>query len=119
MRVPGCVYHSNGLVPMREASAGTRTTGFERQESPIRIWQCEVPDCGGLYDHVLGYHREKTPEKPHSTLTSVWANETMCREHSLPMLAAAEEYEVITFRCPDPLCNNHVFAPRAALSFEP
>jgi hypothetical protein len=118
MLVPGCVYHSIGLVPMRKATR-TQTTGFERQESLILMWECEALDCGGLYDHAVGYHRAKTEEKPHSILASVWANETMCREHALPMLAAAEENEVITFRCPNPLCDNHVFVPRAALSFEP
>jgi hypothetical protein len=119
MLVPRCIYHSIGLVAMREGSPRTRTTGFERQESLMRIWECEVPGCGGLYDHAFGYHRAETEEKPHSLLTSVWAKETVCREHALPMLAAAEEYEVITFRCPNPVCDNHVFVPRTALGCEP
>jgi hypothetical protein len=116
--VPGCVYHSFGLVPMRE-STRTQTIGFERQERVIQIWECEVSDCGGFYDQAIGYHRAKTEEKPNSMLAGVWANETTCREHNLPMLAAAEENEVITFSCPNPLCTQHVFVPRAALSFEP
>jgi|ERR1700686_226418 hypothetical protein len=116
--IPGCVYHSIGLVPMRR-SMRTQTTGFERQESVIWIWECEVPDCGGLYDQAIGYHRAKIEEKPHSMLAAVWADETTCREHNLPMLAATEENEVITFRCLHPLCDNHVFVPRAALGFEP
>jgi hypothetical protein len=117
MLIPGCIYHSVGLVPMREAT-GIQTTGFERRESVIRVWECEVPDCGGLYDEALGYRRAKTEEKPHSMLSSAWVSETICREHIIPMLAASEEYEVITFRCPHPQCDNHVFVPRPALSFE-
>ena len=41
MLVPGCIYHSIGVVPMRE-STRTGTTGFERQESRISIWECQV-----------------------------------------------------------------------------
>jgi hypothetical protein len=118
MLIPECVYHSAGLAPMRD-STRTQTTGFERQESVIQMWVCEVPDCGGLYDHTTGYHRAKTEEEPHSMLAGVWTNETTCPDHMLPMLAVSEENEVITFRCPIPLCDKHVFVPRAALSFEP
>jgi hypothetical protein len=116
--IPGCVYHSTGLVAMRE-STGTQTTGFERQESVIQIWECEVPECHGLYNHTSGYHKAKTEEKPHSRLSGVWINETLCLEHILPMVAVAEQNEVITFRCPIPVCDKHVFVPRGALSFEP
>lgn len=115
MMIPGCIYHSGGLSPMRKTQYA-QSTGLEDTE--ILSWECESPDCDGSYDNDAGYYRPGTGGNPDSMLSVIWAEETRCKQHKVQMLAIAQESEVITFQCPCRFCSNHRFVPRAALSLE-
>jgi len=71
MIIPGCIYHRAGLRPMRETRRA-QSAGFEYTELRFPSWECESPDCDGLYDNNAGYYRPRPGEKLDSMLSVVW-----------------------------------------------
>ena len=117
MIIPGCIYHRAGLRPMRETRRA-QSAGFEYTELRFPSWECESPDCDGLYDNNAGYYVRGQGKNWIPCCQSYGAEETRCEQHKVQMLAIAQECEVITFQCPYSYCSNHCFVPRASLRLE-